>query len=631
MTAGLLGVIASSGSGSGGSGITTDEFVIFWGQSNMAGFGAGGAEALPSELAAGTYPNVKKWNGSSFVAFDPVDGSNGLWGPYAQFCREWSDENPTHTLYVLYNALGGAQLQNTTIEKASGAPDSDWSPTSTGELFAAVESAMTSAWAAATGLSANVKFTGIIGYQGEGDASIDTGATNFYANKVAFRTACRTRWAKGANAAATKFVDARIGAASFNPQYTTVPDPLPRIDPRPAKLYWAWGKWATEDAYTYVIPTEDLSTVEGIHLGTASAITCGSRLYAAYRRNFPYVNPALPATFSFSTPEQPSSNTLLGTITPTAGARPMAFEIVSGDSDGIEIDAVSGKLFVTNSGDLAYADGTTRVFGVRAYGGRSGAVSDTTVTLTLTNEAATDVANRVFVLDPNDATKWTLSGSDYNAIADAKGSGRSLGKNLGSAPSRTTFPGTSRYGMEFVHSAGDGLAGAGWGVSDPYLVAGVTDSATFYGIVRFTDVSTDSAFDLIWGWSNDIATNYALIRNRVNGKLGYVYLNAGNQAVERGDIEFTPLVNTTYRIRLTRVGGTIQCFVNDVEQTISLPSMKSWLIGSSGTAGNMGFGTVTPFGGPCPDMILGKCWVVAGGVSAAEVTFMKNDLLAWLA
>lgn len=65
-------------------------------------------------------------------------------------------------------------------------------------------------------------------------------------------------------------------------------------------------------------------------------------------------------------------------------------------------------------------------------------------------------------------------------------------------------------------------------------------------------------------------------------------------------------------------------------------SMKAWIISSgagSGNmgSGNMGFGTVTPFGGPCPDMILGKCWVAVGSVSAAEVTFMKNDLNAWLA
>jgi hypothetical protein len=59
--------------------------------------------------------------------------------------------------------------------------------------------------------------------------------------------------------------------------------------------------------------------------------------------------------------------------------------------------------------------------------------------------------------------------------------------------------------------------------------------------------------------------------------------------------------------------------------------MKAWIISSGAGSGNMGFGTVTPFGGPCPDMILGKCWVAVGSVSAAEVTFMKNDLNAWLA
>jgi len=167
------------------------QVVVLAGQSNALGYGLTAAD-LPPELAK-PEPRVQIWDGERFVPLQPGVNTGSprqpsTWGPEVGFARAWRAAHADGTLYLVKYARGSTAL-------AQG-PGRDWSPASSGDLYAEATQAVAAAKAALGRQGLRPQVTAIVWLQGEADAA-DAAATAAYrANLEAFLAAVRRDWAR---------------------------------------------------------------------------------------------------------------------------------------------------------------------------------------------------------------------------------------------------------------------------------------------------------------------------------------------------------------------------------------------------------------------------------------------------
>jgi hypothetical protein len=175
--------------------------VVLAGQSNAVGYNLDVAE-LPADLAAPD-PRVRIWDGGRFAPMTPGVNTGTprqptTWGPEVGFARAWRAAHPDGTLYLVKYARGSTPL-------AQG-PGRDWSPASSGELYAEATQAVTAAKAALARQGMEPEVTTILWVQGEADAADPAAAAAYRTNLEAFLRTIRRDWSQ----AGTPVVLARI-------------------------------------------------------------------------------------------------------------------------------------------------------------------------------------------------------------------------------------------------------------------------------------------------------------------------------------------------------------------------------------------------------------------------------------
>lgn len=192
------------GNGGGGGGPAVNELVVVAGQSNAGVQGVSGAPSGWSDT-----PRVTMWNNSTSVFETYSPSSATAWGPEVGFALSWLSANPSGTLYIVKNYLGGSQLGAQSTYGNLGGAAKDWSQISA-QLFPETTAIVTAA-KASCGLP--VKY--VIWAQGEADAQ-NTTATNDYAtNALELYTHIRSDWGDANTKICAHMVSARFGGYNF--------------------------------------------------------------------------------------------------------------------------------------------------------------------------------------------------------------------------------------------------------------------------------------------------------------------------------------------------------------------------------------------------------------------------------
>lgn len=177
------------------------QVVVLAGQSNAVGYGLQAAD-LPAGLAAAD-PRVRIWDGQRFAPMAPGRNTGtprqpSTWGPEVGFAQAWRAAHPDATLHLVKYARGSTAL-------AAG-PGRDWSPGSSGELYAEASQAVRAAKAALAREGLEPQVAAILWVQGEADAGDPRAAGAYGRNLTEFLRAVRRDWAQ----AATPVVLAKI-------------------------------------------------------------------------------------------------------------------------------------------------------------------------------------------------------------------------------------------------------------------------------------------------------------------------------------------------------------------------------------------------------------------------------------
>jgi hypothetical protein len=140
-----------------------------------------------------------------------------VWGPEVEFANRWLADHATGTLWIVKVAKGSTELAEN--------PGTDWSPLSTGEMYATTTTAVNAARAVlADGQYAFSVYDAVLWMQGEQDAT-DLDASNAYGTNIrAFIASARTDWGF------TPFVAARISDSPALPYAMNVRQAVWNLD-----------------------------------------------------------------------------------------------------------------------------------------------------------------------------------------------------------------------------------------------------------------------------------------------------------------------------------------------------------------------------------------------------------------
>jgi hypothetical protein len=242
---------------------------IFWGQSNMTGYGYDFTD-IPNNLNS-IGDRVFIWNTFShkLEAYNAGDNSATIdfdntvpqpFGPEGQFLYLYNQDHPNDLVYAFKYGVGGSGLG-----RINGF--NDWFPDDN-ELFLSATVQLNALKATAFLNGYIPKVEAIIGMQGERDADGPLGLS-YETNKGIFYAAAVTAWADGN--ASIKFIDGRINT---NPD-----DSVDAVRLGQACAASVWGS-----SLAKLVNTDDLATKEdtGVHFTGPELVRLGSRMYNAY-------------------------------------------------------------------------------------------------------------------------------------------------------------------------------------------------------------------------------------------------------------------------------------------------------------------------------------------------------------
>ena len=597
--------------------------VIIGGQSNAAGFGTDGND-VPAELQ-GAMTDVYYWRhvqleGAPVYGWATYEaGVNSVpnqapgthkWGPEAEFARQFRLQFPTTKLFMIKNSLSGSQLENTDVFISGGTPASDWHPDSVAELFDGTQGLIASAVAAMDTDFDITEFDGLVLWmQGETDAAYAETSATYYANLGAFITAVRAEWGIGALAS---FISGRI-------------QPLGWTFNGPVRHAFALRAVDTTDVG--MVDTDDLPLFDGIHYNAAGQQGLGLKFWQSYRNIISSQAISLPSTFEWTIEEQGGNGTVIGTIAPSNTPIPTpTFVLLSGETAGFALNANTGVLTILDGSQLVFASDASRVFVVQASNGIN--TVTTTVTVTLTeSEEITNVEGTTIRWDPNDAGFYTLVATKYSLLTDTLGSGRTMGQSNDSRrPIQTLLPATALNSLDFNN--GDGTfntitAGASAAICDD-----TDEDMTFACIVHPVSTGANANFMVIVEGSSNVKLGVGYRTS--DSKFSVQSILASNGTTTTGTTVNTFAADTTYRIRVRKVGTTLQLFVNDVEEaTTGLGALRATILSAGQTAGCVLGGNGNLAGSFTGFVGLGR--LIRANPTGPEIAFLNAELSGWLA
>lgn len=193
---------------------------IFAGQSNADSYGTDG-ESFPGGWVADEGIQIWVPASNKFETYNPgvnSDYSGGAkWGPEAEFARRWRLANPNVPFYIVKVSAGATALA------ANGA--TDWSPSSSGELFDALFNNVNLARHALATKGLRPKVENFIWVHGEADGSDDTMTAAYQSNLESFIAT----WRASLSEPNMRFVLSRLNTEDFG-------FPVRRADLRAAQV-----------------------------------------------------------------------------------------------------------------------------------------------------------------------------------------------------------------------------------------------------------------------------------------------------------------------------------------------------------------------------------------------------------
>lgn len=195
---------------------------IAGGQSEMVGFGLTLAD-VPAHLQ-GPMTGAMIWTSSGWQAVQAgintgTAANPQAWASWVEFAWRWTQDHPGETAYFVLSAKGSTGL-------AADPSALDWSPSSSGEMFAATTATVAAAKASLAGMGVSTHVDGILWDQGQTDAASAAAASAYEANLTGFFGAARTAWAEPTSA----MVYGRVSSASGFPYGSQVQTAQANVD-----------------------------------------------------------------------------------------------------------------------------------------------------------------------------------------------------------------------------------------------------------------------------------------------------------------------------------------------------------------------------------------------------------------
>lgn len=174
----------------------TDTRIILAGQSNALGFLNNGPAPYQPTARVQIWADTNgdgvpdAWNYMLPGHNTGTLANPDVWGPEVGFANRWLASHPFGYLWIVKSAKG-----STGLAMNPGAGILDWSPESSGELFATTTSIVVAAKAnLAGGQYAFSAYDALLWMQGEQDATDQTAASAYLANLQDFITHVRASW-----------------------------------------------------------------------------------------------------------------------------------------------------------------------------------------------------------------------------------------------------------------------------------------------------------------------------------------------------------------------------------------------------------------------------------------------------
>lgn len=231
------------------------------GQSEMVGFGLTAADVPPH--LQGPLVGAMIWTPSGWQALHAgvntgTAANPQAWGPIVEFAWRWIQDHPGDTAYFVLSAKGSTGL-------ATDPGALDWSPSSSGEMFATTTSTVAAAKAALAGMGVSTHVDGLLWDQGQTDAASASASAAYQANLTGFLSAARDAWADPT----ANIAFGRVSSASAFPYGAQVQAAQSSVD-------GADGNAASVSSDAFGLQTDN------IHYNAAGQVSFGDALYDAW-------------------------------------------------------------------------------------------------------------------------------------------------------------------------------------------------------------------------------------------------------------------------------------------------------------------------------------------------------------